>query len=290
MRKKRGVVFVTAWGIFILLNSFSIFAASKNYEYHIVKKGENIYRIVKSYGLYYDDEMKEMIIKINGLEDEFDLKDGDKLFIPIKGGVWHEVKKGETFWRITWYYKKEYGIREEEIIQANNIQDETKLKVGQRLFIPGAKKVLQIEIPKKVKPEFCWPGEGKIIKYFDGNSSKGIDIVVPGGTTIVASFKGKVSHEGYHSLLGWYLFIYHEDIGFYTCYTHISPVLLVKEGDTVEKREPIAMVGYPEEGDIPYFHFEIRKANNPYKVVDPLQYLPKGIVLSEESDVSTAKP
>jgi len=279
MRKKKGIVFIAVCNIFILLNSFSIYAASKNYEYHIVKPGEWLYQIVRSYGVDEDKirGIVEFTKEINGLGDG-KVNQGDRLIIPIKGGVWHEVKKGETFWRIA----QTYGVSEKDIMEINNILDRDKLTAGQRLFIPGAKKVLQIEIPIKVKPDFCWPGEGKIIKYFDKNSSKGIDIAVPGGTTIVASFRGKVSHEGYHSLLGWYLFIYHEDIEFYTCYTHISPILLAKEGDIVEKREPIAMVGYPEEGDTPYFHFEIRKANNPYEAVDPLQYLREEILVGEK--------
>jgi len=279
MRKKRGVVFIAVGGIFILLNSFSIFAASKNYKYHIVKTGEWLYQIVRSYGVD-EDKIKEIVEftkEINGLADG-KVNPGDRLIIPIKGGIWHEVKEDQSLWRIA----QTYGVSEKDIMEINNILDRDKLIVGQKLFIPGAKKVLQIEISIKVKPDFCWPGEGKIIKYFDGNSSKGIDIAVPGGTTIVASFRGKVSREGYHNLLGWYLFIYHEDIGFYTCYTHISPVLLVEKDNIVKKGEAIAMVEYPEEGDIPYFHFEIRKANNLFEAVDPLQYLPKEILLGEK--------
>lgn len=279
MVRKQGIIFIAAWSIFILLNSFSIFAESKNYKYHIVKTGEWLYQIVRSYGVD-EHKIKEIVQftkEINGLADD-KVNPGDRLIIPIKGGVWYKVKGEQGLWRIA----QTYGVSEKDIMEINNISDRDKLIKGQRLFIPGAKKVLQKETLKEVKPAFCWPGEGKIIKYFDGNSSKGIDIAIPGGTTIVASFKGKVSHEGYHSLLGWYLFIYHQDIGFYTCYTHISPVLLVKEGDTVKKGEPVAIVEYPEEGDIPYFHFEIRKANNPYNAVDPLQYLPKRIVISKE--------
>ena len=247
MRKKKKSLFTLTLMviIFILVNSSSIFAESENYKYHMVKTGEWLYQIVRSYGVD-EDKIKEIVEftkEINGLADG-KVNPGDRLIIPIKGGIWYEVKEDQSLWRIA----QTYGVSEKDIMEINNILDRDKLIVGQKLFIPGAKEVLQIEIPKKVKPDFCWPGEGKIIKYFDKNSSKGIDIAVPGGTTVVASFRGKVSHKGYHSLLGWYLFIYHEDIGFYTCYTHLSPILLAEEGSTVEKGEPIAMVEYPEEG------------------------------------------
>jgi len=279
--KKKRIMVAIAGIIFTLLNSSFGFAGSENYKIHIVKKDDMLFGIIKrTYKLDWDywKNIEKIIRKINGLKDDEKLYVGQKLIIPLKGGIWHEVKEGEGLWRIA----QTYGVSEKDIIEINNVLDRDKLTVGQRLFIPGAKKVLRIEIPEKVKPDFCWPAKGKIIKYFDKNNSKGIDIAVPGGTTIVASFKGKVSHEGYHSLLGWYLFIYHKDIGLYTCYTHISSVILVKKGDTVEKREPIALVEYPEEGNISYFHFEVRKANNPYEAVDPLQYLPKEILIGEK--------
>ncbi|MCD6232238.1 LysM peptidoglycan-binding domain-containing protein [Candidatus Aerophobetes bacterium] len=285
MRKRILIV-----GIFVLLGSSFAFASSGNYEYYTVKEDDTIFGIIKRvYKLDWDywKNIEKTIRKINGLEEDEDIYAGQRLIIPVKGGVWHEVKEGQGLWRIAWTY----GVPEEDIRVINNISDRNGLKEGQKLFIPGAKEVLEIELPELARPNFCWPvKEGKVIKVFDGNSSKGIDIAVPGGTTIVASSKGKVILAGLSAGvggIGGYILISHKDIGFYTCYTHISspytpPILLVKKGDLVEKGESIAIIEYPEEGDISYFHFEIRKANNPFEAVDPLKYLPKRMLLSEE--------
>src|SRR3989338_2038676 len=52
------------------------------------------------------------------------------------GGMYHEVKSGETLWRIS----KLYSIDLDTLVNANSIQDTSMLTKGQRLFIPGVSK------------------------------------------------------------------------------------------------------------------------------------------------------
>ncbi|MBN1670446.1 MAG: LysM peptidoglycan-binding domain-containing protein [Kiritimatiellae bacterium] len=47
-------------------------------------------------------------------------------------GCWHDVKTGETLSEIATAYKVTVGV----IIQANDLKDPDRVKVGQRLFIP----------------------------------------------------------------------------------------------------------------------------------------------------------
>ncbi|MDD5454844.1 MAG: N-acetylmuramoyl-L-alanine amidase [Candidatus Ratteibacteria bacterium] len=56
-------------------------------------------------------------------------------------GVYHIVESGQTLYRIA----KTYNVDVNIIIRANQINDPTKISVGQPLFIPGAKTTLWVE-------------------------------------------------------------------------------------------------------------------------------------------------
>ncbi len=57
-----------------------------------------------------------------------------------KSGVYHTVQPGQTLYRIA----KTYGLEEDRLARINGITDPTQLKVSQRLFIPGARRVLKV--------------------------------------------------------------------------------------------------------------------------------------------------
>ncbi len=60
--------------------------------------------------------------------------------IPV--GVYHIVGSGQTLWRIA----KAYGIEDIDLLmRTNNISDPAQIGVGQELFIPGAREILEIE-------------------------------------------------------------------------------------------------------------------------------------------------
>lgn len=50
-------------------------------------------------------------------------------------GVYHTVQPGQTIYRIG----QTYGVDADDVARLNGIADPTQLKVGQRLFIPGAR-------------------------------------------------------------------------------------------------------------------------------------------------------
>ena len=56
-------------------------------------------------------------------------------------GVYHTVQKGQTLWRIS----KTYQVSMQDVAELNNITDHSQIKVGDRLFIPGAVKQLPVE-------------------------------------------------------------------------------------------------------------------------------------------------
>lgn len=289
MRQKIRLIFILFMlNSFILLGYLVSYAVVSSSEYHIVKRGETLYRISKLYGV-----STEEIRKKNDLPNE-EIYQGQKLLIP-QGGVYHEVKRRQTLWSIARIYYG--GVSAEEIkrdvkkiMEANDLPS-TEIKEGRKLFIPGAREVLKVRVPpelserediyvsdktesveterSEVELGLCWPIKGEIVRYFDREIFNGIDITALEGATIVASADGEVYWEGWLSTYGRTLIIFHKN-GVYTCYMHNS-FHLVKEGDVVKKEEPIAKVGSTGNADNPCLHFEVRKGTQP---VNPLDYLP----------------
>src|SRR4030042_6525796 len=61
---------------------------------------------------------------------------------PARRGVYHVVEKHQTLFRIC----KTYGVDIKEVAFLNGIADPSRIQIGQRIFIPGAKKVLKVEV------------------------------------------------------------------------------------------------------------------------------------------------
>lgn len=191
----------------------------------------------------------------------------------LVGGIYHEVQKGDTLWRIA----KTYDIDLSYLVKINNISDETKISPGENLFIPGAKTPLLVTSGKTrlyKKDDFIWPVQGEVISFFGekvyGAKNKGIDISAGRGNKIFASKKGRVvfcsdRFRGHGNII----IIDHLD-GFLTVYTRTLQNL-VKTGDPVEQDRAIALAGSTGRGKAAYLHFEIRKRGKPQ---NPLYYLP----------------
>ena len=188
-------------------------------------------------------------------------------------GVYHQVKKGQYLWRIA----KIYGVDMKVIMRANRLSDPNKLRVGQYLFIPKAKAVLTVETHKSPislkKGSFTWPVDSRrITSHYGtrkGRQHKGIDIVAPTGTRVVAAASGMVVYSGVLGGYGNLIIIDHEN-GYSTVYAHNSKNL-VKEGDRVKRGQRIGQVGSTGRSTGPHLHFEVRKG---HQAVNPLGYLP----------------
>jgi murein DD-endopeptidase MepM/ murein hydrolase activator NlpD len=201
-------------------------------------------------------------------------------------GVYHVVKRHQTLYRIC----KTYGVDIRRVASLNGITDHSKIQVGQRIFIPGAKKVLKVEIviddvvaepeekekerPKIVykKVDFIWPVEGECTHPFEDDERKrhqGIDISCSSGTPIKASNAGTVIYSG-NTIRGYgNMIILRHSEEYITVYAH-NQVNLVEEGVSVEKGQIIGKVGQTGRASGPHLHFEIRRNN---KAVDPLLFL-----------------
>lgn len=197
-------------------------------------------------------------------------------------GVYHTVQRHQTLWRIC----KTYNVNMDEVARINGIKDKSTIEVGQRIFIPGATKVLKVDIyvedvtarkrstaVRYERGRFIWPVEGTVTARFGTNEKRqhdGIDISAPVGTPIRAAGSGRVVYSdnkmrGYGNLI----IIEHKN-KFFTIYAHneknmVTEEVVVKQGDI------IARVGKTGNATGPHLHFEIRKGSKP---LDPVLFLP----------------
>ncbi|WCM18777.1 peptidoglycan DD-metalloendopeptidase family protein [Paraburkholderia bryophila] len=114
-----------------------------------------------------------------------------------------------------------------------------------------------------------WPADGTVIRRFDGNNSKGIDISAAAGTPVIAAAPGTVVYAG-NGLRGYgNLLIIKHNAEYLTAYAH-NRALMVKEGQSVTRGEKIAEMG-DTDTDRVMLHFELRYQG---RSIDPARSLP----------------
>ncbi|MCW8893360.1 MAG: LysM peptidoglycan-binding domain-containing protein, partial [Deltaproteobacteria bacterium] len=71
------------------------------------------------------------------------------LLCACETGIYHTVRPGQTLYRIS----HTYGVNEDYLARLNAVADPAQLKIGTRLYIPGAERVLRVPVVKpEVKP------------------------------------------------------------------------------------------------------------------------------------------
>ncbi len=98
---------------------------------------------------------------------------------------------------------------------------------------------------------------------------KGIDIIIPKGTPVIATADGTVRLSRTMSGYGQLVVIEHvEEIN--SAYAHLSKIL-VKEGDTIKEGDVIGLSGATGRVTTPHLHYEIRKRES---AINPVWFLP----------------
>lgn len=194
-------------------------------------------------------------------------------------GVYHSVRPGETLFSVARTYRTNY----QELAEINNIQDPSQIAVGQRIFVPHARRSRSAnnlrgsppggERLEFIRTRFIWPLGGRVTSPFGiraGRKHDGVDIAAPAGTEIIAADHGKVVYakrlRGYGNLI----LVKHSG-NFFTAYAH-NQVNLVREGQKVNQGAVIARVGTSGRAHGPHLHFEIRQGK---KARNPLFLLPE---------------
>jgi murein DD-endopeptidase MepM/ murein hydrolase activator NlpD len=223
---------------------------------------------------------------------------------PKPKGVTHLVEAGQTLFQIS----QAYHVKVAALMEANQIKTSTPLKVGQRLFVPGATSVKRVEpykplttgereaierslsedlIPPphvtepprpriKTDAELVWPILGPINSPFGPRRGKfhaGIDIGSPHYQEVVAALDGEVIYADVtKGGLGNAVVLQHGN-GLRTVYAHLS-IIIAHEGDTVRQGQAIGGVGDTGRATGPHLHFEVRRNG---AALNPEAYLPATI-------------
>ena len=101
---------------------------------HVVASGETLGGIAHHYGIFTD-----ALATANGITRITPIRAGERLVIPAPGEVVHApprthiVGRGNTLGGIS----RRYGVSIEAILAANHLRRTDRLKIGQRLAIPG---------------------------------------------------------------------------------------------------------------------------------------------------------
>jgi LysM repeat protein len=203
-------------------------------------------------------------------------------------GVVHTVLRGENIFRIALYYQ----VSVSAIIEANRIRDERALQVGERLWIPEARRIPPphallpppaslADVRRRARKEaiqngnlsFGWPVRGRLTARFGprgGRRHEGIDIAAKPGTAIRASESGRVIYSG--NGLGAYgnVVIVRHSERYVSVYAH-NRKNRIRKGTFVDKGKLIGEVGETGNATGPHLHFEIRRDD---RARDPVHYLP----------------
>ena len=233
---------------------------------YTVRSGDSIASVAKRFGVRQDT-----IISLNGLSTSKSFRSGVTLRIPNMDGVTHRVRKGESLLLIA----RRYGTDMTRLADANDLES-ASLRVGQNLFIPGAR--LSSSTLKNFYGEtMVWPLRGIISSPFGYRSNPfsgartfhaAIDVVARRGTPVKAAMDGKVADSGYNSVFGKYVIMSHSG-GYQTLYAHLDEIL-VRSGQRIDQSATIGKSGNTGQSTGPHLHFSLFKNG---KAIDPRSLL-----------------
>lgn len=236
--------------------------------FHKVVSGETFSSIAQKYNIDVNT-----LLWGNNLSATTVLRPGMSLEILPVIGVAHAVARGESVSTIA----KKYNIPVDQILEANNLLDTADIKIGQKLIIPGGKKIGPAKTTKAytVKPTtssitslfkpqatiksntsgMLWPSSVRYISQYFTMRHRGLDIAGAPGIPIYAADDGVVVSAGWASGYGNAILLDHGN-GVKTRYGHASK-LLVSRGDTVVKGQTIMLEGSTGWSTGPHLHFEV---------------------------------
>ena len=217
--------------------------------HHVVRPGENLYRIGKAYGVSYQD-----LAKLNDIAAPYRLEIGDRLYVP-------EADRQLPVTLIT-----------PRAVSAAPPPPEDKP-------VPVPSLATRVPVPAGARGPiatsasgFAWPTSGRLASGFGKRARghhDGIDISAPKGSAVIAAREGKVIFSDRLSGYGNVLIVEHSG-GFTTVYAHNQQNLVTK-GAQVRRGDTIATVGDTGRTHGSHLHFEVRKQN---VARNPLYYLP----------------
>nr|WP_321514285.1 peptidoglycan DD-metalloendopeptidase family protein [uncultured Pseudodesulfovibrio sp.] len=131
-----------------------------------------------------------------------------------------------------------------------------------------SQKTKRFSLYKRTLP---WPVQGRLVSGFNPQATppvRGLVIRTEDGANVQAVFWGKVVHNDTLRGFGHVVIVYH-GYDYYSLYAYLSDTF-VRNGQEVEKDEPLGTVGFYPKADGPGLYFELRFHQKP---INPRNWL-----------------
>lgn len=188
---------------------------------HVVRPGENLWRISRHYGVTVDE-----LRRANGVRDAHALQVGQQLRIP-------GIEKGQP---------------------PVNLGNPARTRPAPPRTGDRALALKEADL------RFAWPVSGKVSSGFgwrSGRRHEGIDIPAKKGTTVRAAEAGRVIYSGTLGDYGRIVIVKHAG-RYSTVYAH-NHRNKVKKGEFVEQGDVVSTVGRSGNARGTHLHFEVRR-------------------------------
>lgn len=279
-------------------------AAPSAQKYHVVERGDNLYRIAAKYSitmaqlLQWNDFSSQnqtihpgqkLIVRDPAIEDEPPAPEPAQslsIHSPAEPDTVtiekvYVVQAKDTLYKIA----RENGMTVDELKRINSLTS-NDLRIGQVLYLAGSprppvdsispadSRLTEEDILSKdrIREDLASPLESiNVISEYglrNGRPHKGIDLTAKTGTPIFAVLDGTVVYSGVQGAYGNVIVLEHPDFVM-TVYAH-NEKNIVAVGEKITKGQQIATVGSTGNATGPHLHFEYRikgKAINPRKVL-----------------------
>ncbi|QJB57693.1 M23 family metallopeptidase [Pseudodesulfovibrio sp. zrk46] len=124
-----------------------------------------------------------------------------------------------------------------------------------------SQKTKRFDLYKRTLP---WPVQGHLVKGYNPKAKpplRGLVIRASEGASVQSVFWGKVVHNDTLRGFGHVIIVYH-GYDYYSLYAYLAETY-VRNGQEVEKNEPLGSVGYNPKADGPGMYFELRFHQKP---------------------------
>lgn len=235
------------------------------FQSHLVMDGEDLQSIAKLYGLKV-----QTLISVNSIKNIAGVVPGVELSIPDRNGQYYIVEKGDMLSTIASEYSPMLGWKTLQLL--NGLTD-TKLDVGDKIFIPDMSEVASHPGMSNAIAKFSSPTSGKVIARYGqalvgniyDNSTNLEGILLQGSGAVKASSDGKVLDMGEDNTS--FLIISHKE-SYETVYKNITNIK-VAIGDEVKTGDVLGDVELTGEKKLPILYFSIRQSGIP---LDPQSF------------------
>ena len=240
--------------------------------HHTVKRGENLWRIGRAYGVEV-----EQIAVLNGIDNPDRLEAGARLFIPgarIVRLIRKNVSSQPPKRRPRWAAPPSRKATPRRKVSAKPTQKPSRKPASTVRGRRANKKRATHRKTYGKRPRFSWPLRGRVIRRFGargGKKADGIIIAARERAQVRAAASGRVIYSDFGpGNLGRLIILRHHGGEYHSIYANVAENL-VRKGQSVSRGTPIALTGRTPRFQTARLHFEIRHRTRPR---NPLSYLP----------------